>query len=259
MKAIIVAAGMGRRLSPYTDDRPKCLVELRGRPLLARQLDAYRRVGVDRFVIVRGYRGDDLHRALVMEPDVSFIDNVDFARNNILLSLMYAAAEMPGGFLFSYGDIIFHPEVVAALVAAPGDLTLTIDPHWRGAYEGRTDHPVSEAELAAVDAEGLVRAVGKGVVPAAEAHGEFIGLLRASPEGAAWMLRTFERRRREAGALLRPYGRAPRLEVAYLSDLLNDLIAQGLPISSVDIARRDAWREIDTVQDLHRAAAVIDW
>ena len=45
MKAIIVAAGMGRRLAPYTDDRPKCLVEVNGRAILDRQLDAYRACG----------------------------------------------------------------------------------------------------------------------------------------------------------------------------------------------------------------------
>ena len=55
MRAIIVAAGMGRRLSPYTDDRPKCLVEINGKSILARQVDAYRAAGVDEIVIVRGY------------------------------------------------------------------------------------------------------------------------------------------------------------------------------------------------------------
>ena len=60
MKAIIVAAGMGRRLSPYTDDRPKCLVEIKGRPLLLRQLEAYRQAGVSEFIIIRGYLGDRL-------------------------------------------------------------------------------------------------------------------------------------------------------------------------------------------------------
>src|SRR3954468_9406486 len=109
MKAILIAAGMGRRLSPYTDDRPKCLVEVAGRTLLHRQIDSYRAVGVREFHIVRGYRGHQLGEALADEPGVHFIENPDFARNNILGSFMYAAAAMDGGFFCSYGDIVYRP------------------------------------------------------------------------------------------------------------------------------------------------------
>lgn len=259
MKAIIVAAGMGRRLSPYTDDRPKCLVEIAGRPMLARQLEAYRQAGVTEFVIVRGYLGDRLAAALAAEPDVTFVDNPHFQRNNILCSLMCAAEHMsgPGGFLFSYSDIVFRPSLVRAVQETPGDLALLVDPHYATVYEGRTDHPIDEGELAEVKG-GRVLRVGKRVVPPAEAQGEFIGLLRASEAGAAHMLRTFAQRKAELG-MDAPYGRAPRLEVAYLTDLLNDLIAQGADLRAALSKAPDSWREIDTVQDLERARRVIDW
>ncbi len=256
-RAIIVAAGQGRRLSPYTDDRPKCLVEVSGQPILRRQIAAYRRAGVTEFVIVRGYLGDRLTAALFGEPGVRFIDNPDFRDNNILVSLMYAAAEMDSGFFFSYSDIVFRPEVVTDVRDAPGELALSVDPFWADAYKGRTDHPESEAELLSVK-DGRVAAVGKRVVPAAQAHGEFIGLLRASAAGGRRMRDTYAARLAELG-LEHPYGRAARLRVAYVSDLLNDLIEQGADLRPVDIARPSSWREIDTVQDLHRAAAVVDW
>jgi choline kinase len=119
MKAILIAAGMGRRLSPYTDDRPKCLVEIAGRTMLHRQLDNLRAVGVTEFHIVRGYRGHQLSEALAGEPNVHFIENPDYQRNNILLSLMYAADRMDGGFFCSYSDIVYRPEVAAALAQSP--------------------------------------------------------------------------------------------------------------------------------------------
>ncbi len=256
-KALIVAAGQGRRLSPYTDDRPKCLVDIAGQPILRRQIEAYRRVGVTEFVIVRGYLGDRLTAALRDEPGVRFIDNPDFRDNNILVSLMYAADEMDGGFYFSYSDIVFRPEVVAAVRDGGGELCLSVDPFWAEAYEGRTDHPVSEAELCAVTA-GRVTAVGKRVVPAKQAHGEFIGLLRATAAGAARLRETYATRLATIG-LSGPYGRASCLQVAYLSDLLNDVIEQGADVRPADITRPSSWREIDTMQDLHRAAAVVDW
>jgi L-glutamine-phosphate cytidylyltransferase len=257
MKAIIVAAGMGRRLSPYTDDRPKCLVEIAGRPMLARQLDAYRAAGVTEFVIVRGYLKDHLTAALAAERDITFVDNLDYQRNNILCSLMCAAEHMGGGFLFSYSDIVFRPSLVTAVRDAPGELALLVDQHYASVYDGRTEHPIEEAELAEVR-DGRVLRVGKRAVPREEAHGEFIGLLRASAAGAERMRRTFFQRKAELG-LDAPYGRAPRLEVAYLTDLLADLIAQGLELRAVGTPGPDSWREIDTVQDLERARRVVDW
>ena len=117
MKAIIVAAGMGRRLAPYTDDRPKTLVEINGRSILQRQVDAYRAAGIDEIHIVRGYMKEKLAAAV---PDARFHDNDEFRSNNILSSLFYAEPAMDGGFLFSYSDIVFsheHARRVAASTA----------------------------------------------------------------------------------------------------------------------------------------------
>jgi choline kinase len=257
MKAILIAAGMGRRLSPYTDDRPKCLVEVAGRTLLQRQLDSYRAVGVTEFHIVRGYRGHQLGEALAAEPGVHFIDNPEFARNNILKSLMYAASVMDGGFFCSYGDIVYRPEVVAALARSSHDVSLVVDPYWADTYEGRDAHPVAEAELTAVAGDRVTR-VGKQALPVGEARGEFIGLWRASARAADALRTLYQRRLAELG-LDGAYGRAKRLEVAYLTDLFNDYIDQGGDVRAVEIARPQSWREIDTVQDFERAAAVVTW
>src|SRR5687767_4388224 len=97
MRAIIVAAGMGRRLAPYTDDRPKCLVEVNGRSILERQIEAYRAAGVDDICVIRGYRAADI--AL---PGLRYFENPAYRQNNILASLFCAEAAMEGGFLFSY-------------------------------------------------------------------------------------------------------------------------------------------------------------
>jgi choline kinase len=266
VKAIIVAAGMGRRLAPFTDDRPKCLVEVNGRSILERQVEAYRAAGVTDIVVVRGYLAERI--AL---PGLRYVENRAFRTNNILASLLCAEAEMAGGFLFSYSDIVFRPEVVRALVAAEADYALVIDRRWDEAYEGRDQHPVSEAELARVDvdgqarqggllqgptgARGIVRAVGKRRVARADAHGEFIGLARFSASAAERMAREYRSLERSLGN--GPFGDAARFEAAYLTDLLNHLIAAGCEMRSVDID--GGWREIDTTQDLERARAIVDW
>ena len=249
MRAIIVAAGMGRRLSPYTDDRPKCLVEINGRSILERQLDAYRACGVDELCIVRGYRKQQIAIA-----GARTFDNDQFRENNILTSLFYAEEAMDEGFLFSYSDIVFRPEAVKTALETPGDFALVIDRLWHEAYVGRVHHPVEEGEVARVE-DGRVTLVGKKTMPPEEATGEFIGLARFSKEGVRKMRERFHQRRRELAG--KPYGRAPRFEVAYLTDLLNDLISTGEVMRPAFID--GGWREIDTVEDLERAGRIVSW
>jgi len=249
MKTIIVAAGMGRRLSPYTDDRPKTLVEVNGRSILQRQVDAYRAAGVDEINIVRGY----MKEKIVVEGARTF-DNDEFRTNNILTSLFYAEPAMAGGFLFSYSDIVFRPEVVRTVIETEGDYALVIDRRWHEAYVGRMNHPVEEGEVARVEA-GRVTLVGKKTMPPEEATGEFIGLARFSARAAEQMRERFHARKATCAG--KPYGRAPTFEVAYLTDLLNDLIGSGEVMRPAFID--GGWREIDTVEDLERAKGVVSW
>jgi choline kinase len=253
-KAVIVAAGRGRRLGPETDDIPKCMVHVAGRAILHRQLEALLAAGADDFVIVRGYLGE---RIAAPGTRLRFVENRAWAENNILASLMYAEDELAGGFLFSYSDIVFAHEHARRVAAAPGAVALVIDRRWRDAYVGRELHPVSEAELARVEdtPDGpRVTRVGKRLVAADDAAGEFIGLARFSPAGADALRDVW--REASARGLDAPFGAAATLRNAYLSDALNALAERGVPLVPVFIDGR--WREIDTEEDLARAHAVVD-
>ncbi len=258
-KAVIVAAGMGRRLNPYTDEMPKCLVPIRGKPMMARQLAAFRAHGIDEVVVVRGYKADVLEaRRAELGPGVRFVENPDYQSNNILQSLFKAEAHLGGPYLFTYADIVFTQDVVRRLMEAKGDICLIIDRDFAKVYEGRTLHPIEEGEVSELDAAGNVAAVGKRSVPIERAWGEFIGLAKFSAAGAHAMLDAWRRLcadytdRPDA-----PFVRAPRWTQAYLTDLLQHLIDAGFPVTPVEI--RGEWREIDTVQDLERAEQAVDW
>jgi L-glutamine-phosphate cytidylyltransferase len=256
MKAIIVAAGRGKRLGGETDAIPKCMVAVGGRAILDWQLAALARAGVREVVIVRGYLGDRIAPVRRAGVAIRFVDNPEWASNNILTSLFYAEHEMAEGFLFSYSDIVFAPEHAQRTAQAPGAVSLVVDRRWRDAYEDRTLHPISEAELARIEGSGpaaRVTRVGKRLVEAADAAGEFIGLARFSPEGAA-ALRAVWRDVRARG-LEAPFGAAASLAQAYLTDGLNELVARGTTLEPVLIDGR--WREIDTEQDLERAHRVV--
>lgn len=254
MRAVIVAAGRGSRLGPETAEIPKCMVEVAGRPILHRQMAALAAAGADEFVIVRGYLGE---RIAPSAPNTRFVDNREWASNNILASLLYAHDVMDDEFLFTYSDIVFSPAHARAVAASAGDIALVIDRRWRDTYEGRVQHPVSEAELASVvstPAGPAVDRVGKLVVPASEAAGEFTGLARFSAAGARALRELWSEVR--AGGLEQPFGRAAHLRQAYLSDALNALARRGLHLAPVLVD--GCWREIDTQEDLERAHAVVD-
>ncbi len=257
-KALIIAAGMGRRLHPYTDEMPKCLVPVRGRPMLARQLDAFRAHGVERFVIVRGYKAEVLEqRKGELGAGVSFVENAEFASNNILQSMFKAGAQLDEPLYVTYADIVFAHDVVGALAAAEDDFSLVVDRDFKEIYEGRTQHPLPEAEVCSVDASGRIDAVGKRSVPVERAYGEFIGLAKLSRAGAARLAAAYDRLAVSySGRETDPFGRNT-WRGAYLTDLFEHLIGAGETFRSVDIHGR--WREIDTTQDLERAEAVVDW
>jgi L-glutamine-phosphate cytidylyltransferase len=256
MKAIIVAAGRGKRLGTETDEIPKCMVKVGGRSILHWQLDALAAAGADDVVIVRGYLGDRI-AGPAGGPKLRFVDNPEWASNNILTSLLYAESEMDDGFLFTYSDIVFSHEHARRVAAATAPVALIVDRRWQDAYHGRTLHPVSEAELARVTGSGTdatVTRVGKRLVAAEEAAGEFTGLARFAPAGAAALRAVWTEAL--ARGLDTPFGAAATLRNAYLSDGLNAIAARGVALGAVLVD--GGWREIDTEQDLASAERNVD-
>ena len=161
---------------------------------------------------------------------------------------MHAEPVMDDGFLCSYADIVFRPEVAAALAAHPAELPLFVDPFWAEAYDGRSDHPIPEAELCAVQGpDDRVLRVGKAAVPPAQAIGEFTG-----PEGhlhAARTLREFPSSPSPSADSMRPTV-APRVcRLRTPTDLFNDPHRTGLRRT------RCASQPAPVPRDRHRAGS----
>jgi choline kinase len=257
-RAVFIAAGMGRRLAPYTDHMPKCLVPVRGKPMLHWALEALRAHGVDDIVIIRGYKSEVLEaRKAELGPGVRFVENPAFQQNNILQSLFHARELLDGPLYLTYSDILFAPQVVGDLAASTHDFSLVVDREYAKIYEGRTEHPLSEAEVCTADAEGRIGVVGKRSCSPEAAHGEFIGLAKLSATGTRQMVEAYDDLAGEYEAQpTAPFGRNS-WRGAYLTDLFEALIARGEHFHSVDI--RGLWREIDTTQDLAAAEARFPW
>src|SRR5262249_53511568 len=176
-RAILIAAGRGKRLGPHTEDIPKCMVQVGRRPILGWVWQAFRAAGIEERMVLRGSRGDVLEPFVQqLVPRVAFVENTAWQTNNVLLSLACARAYLDRPCLISYSDIIFTPAVAQAAAASDAEIALVIDREFRAIYHGRTQHPLDEGEVSDLMPDGSVARLGKRALPASEAAGQFLGL-----------------------------------------------------------------------------------
>ncbi len=249
MKVIIIAAGPSTRLRPLTEYKPKCLLEIEGKSILERTMDAFRHHGVDDFAIVRGYQKDKIDL-----PNTTYYDNDDYYNNNILESLFYAEEAMNEGFIFTYSDILYSRNVVKKLLDSPHDFSFIVDTKWRKRYEGRTKHPTDEAELAIVE-DGKIIHLSKFYNPDV-GYGEFIGLGKFSKKGAEILMRNYNRAKYNKTCKFEGrFHDSTSMQKAYLTDMLEELIFRGYSMYNVDI--QGEWVEMDTDEDFEYAKQLI--
>jgi choline kinase len=243
MRPIVIGAGRGSRLGPETDDIPKALVSVMGRPMLDWILEALGAAGFARkdVVYICGYRADVVRARY---PDLSYVDNRDWEHNNILASLLCAREKLAGGFVSTYADIVYRGSTVQKLVASPYDKVLVCDTDWRRRYVDRSLHPESDGEKMRAEGDRVVELSRR--IPSDLASGEFIGVAKATAEGARELVAAYDdARARHAGETWRE-GRT--FERAYLIDLFQDMIERGSTFHRVDT--HGGYMEIDTREDL---------
>lgn len=238
MKAVILAAGMGSRLAPLTNDRPKPMVEVMGRPLILRALDRLAAVGLAGrdVIVVSGYREDVLRARLADEGhDVTLVTNPRYSDWNSFYSLLVARdAVGDDAFLSLEGDVLFDAEVLPRLLAAEGAAQLAVE---------LCDNCDAEAMKVQVDGGGRVRALAKDLDPATSI-GEFIGIARFDRDAGRQVFADLARFVDEG------------ITHQYYDHSYHRLAERGeLAIDLVDISDRVSL-EIDDLADLARAEEI---
>ena len=242
MKAIIVAAGHDNRLEPLTKNIPKCMLDIKGKTILERQIENLASCGIDEVIIIKGYKKETIDI-----PNIKYYLNPDFETSGILKSLFFAEEELDDNFVFLYSDIIFERRVLEKLVRSNADIALVVDRNWEDHYKERVEHPTSEAELVKVEDNKIVK-IGKNIA-SEDAYGEFIGLAKFSKKGAGALKdcykNVFE------GYKEKEFHEAISIDKAYFTDIIQELIDKGHEVSNIDIY--GDWVEIDTFEDYRHA------
>jgi choline kinase len=235
-RAVLLAAGRGKRLLPHTLDRPKCMVPVNGRPIVDGLIDALAGLGIEELVVVIGYRGDALRDHLGGRRagiEIRYVENPVFDTTNNIYSLHLARPAIRAPFLLLESDVVAEPAVLGAIVE-PDRIAVA-----------RYDRAMTGTGVR-IDADGRI----DEVILAAH-HGERAGVYKTvnfySFSAAVWSV--------YAQRLDRWIGRG---EVnAYYEAVLAELINAGeVTMTAADVTHR-LWWEIDDDTDLRRAEAML--
>ena len=238
LKVIILAAGEGTRLRPYTLDRPKCMVEIDGVSLIDRQLEVLKSEGIGDIVIIGGYKSEMLKRG-----DIKLKVNARYFETNMVWTLFSAEEELEGDVIVSYGDIVYSKNILKALIKSKADIAVTIDKKWEGYWRERNENPLDDAETLKLRKDGTISEIGQKPSSLEEIEGQYMGLMKFSSEGVRQIKSAFHSAL-ESGKLL-----GKEVENSYMTDLLQFIVSIGGKVASVQID--EDWVEVDTVEDLH--------
>lgn len=244
-KAIVLAAGVGSRLHPYTSSLPKGMVPFLGKALLIRQIESLRRAGVGEVILVGGAHADKLPKSVD-----SILINRSYQTTNMVESLLCARQKFDGSedIVISYSDIVCEPAVIEKLMAADGDLVISSDVEWERLWRMRMDDPLSDAESFKVSEDGYVVELGRKAESYDDIQAQYIGLVKVPKSKQVDFIAAYDQIASSSGL-----GNAASM---YMTDLIQGLIDQGWLVSPSFI--NGGWIEVDTVDDLNKYTAAFE-
>lgn len=235
-RAIVLASIHGPQLGELTDERPKCMVNVSGAPVLAHILATYRAAGIKDIAVIRGYKKESVNVA-----GVEFFDNDDETEPSEAYSLFKARDALQGDCLISYGDVLFKKYIPQELMEVDADFAVIVDANWpesrnRDRYADYVTCSEPNSQRSFYNSVTLRNIDGH--MPAAEIHGEWMGFLKVSAAGAAFLCEMLERL----------FAAGPSPQPMELGPLVRLILDAGKQIRVIYTTGN--WLDVDSIDDV---------
>ena len=241
IQAVILAASRGSKLGDLTKDIPKCMIDIRGQPLLRRLASTFSQGNIKNITVVRGYKKETVNL-----PFIEYVDNDAYESTGEVSSLNVAIKNLNNPSIIAYGYILFRHYILDQLLEAEGDIVLVVDALWRQKDpnpSSRTRDLVTcseefDSSYLGNEAVRLINIAQE--IPENEIHGEWIGLAKFSDGGV-------QKLREE----IQKFSKSGKLETASMTDLFERLLQSRSEIRVEYIAGH--WLDVDNSGDLSEA------
>ncbi|HOG64020.1 MAG TPA: phosphoenolpyruvate mutase [Spirochaetota bacterium] len=236
---VILGATQGKGFGKMTENRPKTMIPIGGKPILAKLVASFNDCGLKQIAAVRGYKKESVNL-----PNIKYFDNDTYESTEEASSLYAAKSFINGNLVFSFGDILFEKFVLLNLLDSQEDFTIVVDSSWSKHPEKHsrtTDLVIADREHTREYREDniYVRSIGNEIDKAG-AHGEWIGLAMFSARGAGILVETLD----ELAA-------AGRLETMPMVGVFAELMKKGHRIKVEYV--HGHWLDIDNLDDISDA------
>ena len=243
MKAIILAAGSGTRISKNFSALPKALIQVNNISFFSRQISLFKKNGIDEIIVITGP-----FKEKFSIPDITCVYDQIFEEHDILGSLMEAREHIFGDVIITYSDIIFEDLILKKILQTNLDIGIAVDLDWKKAYENRESHPISEAENILFDNSRNILEIRKNIRNSNLEIGEFLGIIKLSNNGCKLLLKRYDEIRNDDNG---GFHDAESSTKAYLTEMIQELNDSKIEVKPIFISGK--WCEIDTIEDLKRA------
>jgi choline kinase len=247
MKVIIIAAGSAKRLEEQTKELPKGLLDINGKSILERQINIFKNNGIHEIIIIIGP-----HKEKFKFKQVRYVEDVEYEKHDVLLSLMAAKNEIKDEVIVTYSDILFDDKILQQIIKSNVDIGVVTDMDWEKKYENRTEHPKSQADNVIIENEKVFR-IKKNISKTSEnqKNGEFVGIMKFSKKGSEIFIKEYNKVEKNKPC---PFHDAIIFEKAYLTDMIQELIIQKISVKPIIV--NGNWYEVDTPQDLKNVRSI---
>lgn len=237
--AIVLAASRGHALADLTEDRPKVMLPVGGKPLLQRLVTSFKKRGVNQITVVGGYKAETIN-----VDGIELIINERFAETGELGSLNCALAQFSDQMLITYGDLLFRGYVLEDLLESSHPITVVVDSMTEAQHiSGSPDYAWCNAndDRAMLSQDVELTHIGNELADRTEPQGRWIGMLHVRGAGRVWIETALASLREQAD-----------FDQLGLPHLLNLLVKNGHPVKVFYI--NGHWLDINTLDDLDRAS-----